>query len=164
MATVNEVACSGLKSHAKIQIDHRAAIGAPPREFRIQKYLGITYPQWLKWPLLTILPFHSTKILFDRLNPLPMKDSWCRQFVVRLKTRQSLDKGDGKGPRVANLTEYVVIQKLRIQGAEEPWKIWGTIHPSTMEEIDDMLESGSSDAGQGMMERLNTMTRTMMSG
>lgn len=43
-----------------------------------------------------------------------------------------------------NLTEYVVIQKLTLNGKESPWKMWGTVDPNTVEEVEKMIEGGKT--------------------
>jgi len=167
VGTINEIACAGLQRHAKLQIAQRTAAKVLPGKFEIEKYIGFSYPQWLRWPLVTFLPFQSTKILMDKASPLQMgKDTTMRQCVARVKSRQSLDRGDGKPPRVADLTEYVVIQKLKINGVEQPWKIWGTVQRSTMEEIHEWLEKKAEAATsrEGIWERASTAARSMASG
>ena len=62
--------------------------------------------------------------------------SALRQAVVRLKTRQSMERLLPSGLVVAGtgeikeFTEYIVIQKRILKEKEEPWIIWGSAEES----------------------------------
>lgn len=166
MAKIPDVACKGLADKARIRIEQRKAAKGPPQEFRIQKYNGWNSPRWLPWPLTTWLPFQSTRVLVEKMVPLPVgQESWIRQCVVRLRTVQSLDKGRGTGPQSQSLTEYIVIQKLSINGQEQPWRMWGTVKPhSTFEtfEIMDGKFSPLSSFSSLMKEKMGEITGVSM--
>lgn len=161
VSTINKIACKGLIQSSQRRIGQRPLGEA--HSFYIMEYTGITYPQFLRWPLLSFLPFSSTKIVSDKVAPLPFgKNNLLRQCVVRLRSRQRLDNYDGKGPKIADMTEYVVIQKMRIDDEDEGWKIWGTTKPSTMEDIEKIMEGSSTtprlrDTVQGQFSRLTGM-------
>lgn len=135
MTQIPNIVCKGLEESAKIQIEQRKAAKKPRQTFRIQNYNGWNAPSWLVWPL-TLLPFQSTRVMTDKIAPIPFgKSSWIRQCVVRIKSTQTLDRGTGKGLESKTLEEYVVIQKLAFDGEEQPWKIWGTVQPSSADAI-----------------------------
>ena len=132
---ISSLVCKGLENNARLQIDQRKAARKPPQTFRIQSYNGWNAPSWLVWPL-TLLPFQSTRVITDKIAPIPFGNSaWIRQCVVRIKSTQVLDRNLGNGPESKTLEEYVVIQKLAFDGEEQPWKIWGTVQPSSAKEI-----------------------------
>lgn len=70
------------------------------------------------------------------------------QVVVKIKSTQSLQriaKGnhekvgtDGHGSQDApkTLVEYVVLQRMMLDGKESPWRIWGTTQET---KVDDVL-------------------------
>lgn len=161
ISTINKIACRGLIQSSQQRIGKRRA--GETHSFHIMQYLGVQYPQFLRWPLLSILPFSATKIVSDKVAPLPFgKNNLLRQCVVRIRTRQTLDRQDGTGPKTADLTEYVVLQRMRIEEQDEGWKIWGTTKPSTAEEIEKIMGANSTtprfrDALQGQLSRLTGM-------
>ena len=161
LSTINKIACKGLAQSSQRRIDRRR--DRDSQSFHIMGYPGVKYPQFLRWPLLSLLPFSATKIVSDKVAPLPFgKNNLLRQCVVRIRTRQRLDKFDGRGPKTAELTEYVVIQRLRIDGQDEGWKIWGTTKPSTRDEIEKIMGGGSTtprltDTLQGQFSKLTGM-------
>ena len=110
MTKIPNLVCKGLEQSSRIQIEQRKAANSPPQRFRIQHYNGWNEPPWLVWPL-TLLPFKSTRVLTDRLVPLPMmgKNSSVRQCIVRIKSTQTLDRGTGKGPESRSLTVWAVL-------------------------------------------------------
>jgi hypothetical protein len=158
VSTINKIACRGLIQSSQQRISKRRV--AEPHSFHIMQYLGIQYPLFLRWPLLSLVPFSATKVVSDRVAPLPFgNNNLLRQCVVRIRTRQRLDRHDGTGPKTADLTEYVVLQRMRIQGQDEGWKMWGTTKPSTTEEIEKIMGANPTtsrfrDALQGQLSRL----------
>ncbi len=62
--------------------------------------------------------------------------------------------------QIFNRTEYVVIQKLEINGKEGDWKFWGTVDPNTMEEIDKLMkgQKGQDTLAARFREQLSTVT------
>jgi mitochondrial protein MBA1 len=161
ISIINKIACKGLIQSSQRRIGQRRDTDS--HSFHIIQYLGMKYPQFLRWPLLSFLPFSATKIVSDKVAPLPFgKNNLLRQCVVRIRTRQRLDRFDGTGPKIAELTEYVVIQRMRIDGQDEGWKIWGTTKPSTMEDIEKIMGGISTsprlrDTLQGQFTRLTGM-------
>jgi protein MBA1 len=161
ISTINKIACKGLIQSSQQRIGKRRA--GETHSFHIMQYLGVQYPQFLRWPLLSLLPFSATKIVSDKVAPLPFgKNNLLRQCVVRIRTRQTLDRQDGTGAKTADLTEYVVLQRMRIEEQDEGWKIWGTTKPSTAEEIEKIMGANSTtprfrDALQGQLSRLTGM-------
>ena len=160
MSTIKKIACKGL-----IQSSERLLALRKPGDVLsfTMIYTGMKYPQFLRWPLLSFLPFSATKIVSDKVVPLPFgENNLLRQCIVRIRTRQALDKFDGKGPKTAEMTEYVVIQRMRIEGQDDGWKIWGTTNPSTWEEIEKMMGEGTAvpeltDRLQGQISKLTGM-------
>ena len=61
-----------------------------------------------------------------------MKGYAIRQAVVRIRSRQSLERfsaDDALVPGSGNAQEkieYVVVQRNTIDNKESPWKVWGT--------------------------------------
>lgn len=80
-----------------------------------------------------------------------------RQSIVKIKSRQVFDKGDGNGEKTVDVTEYVVIQRLYGEGNEKKWMIWGTVQPSTKEEIDSLFEVQAISAGGGLWDRFKSL-------
>jgi protein MBA1 len=161
VSTINKIACKGLIQSSQRRIGQRSQ--GESHSFHIMEYMGIRYPQFLRWPLLSFLPFSATKIVSDKVAPLPFgKNNLLRQCVVRIRTRQRLDRHDGADPKIAELTEYVVIQRMRLEGQDGGWKIWGTTKPSTMEEIEKIMGGTSTiprlrDTLQGQFSRMTGM-------
>ena len=143
MSTINRIACKGLIQQSQRSIAGRRDSTA--QKFSIVGYKGIQYPQFLRWPLLSILPFNATKIVSDKLAPLPFgQNNLLRQVVVRISSRQQLQTTDTPVGKTADLTEYVVIQRMRMDGVDEGWKLWGTTKPSTLQEIEQTLGGTST--------------------
>lgn len=135
MKRISPLVCKGLENNSRIQIEQRKTAKKPSQKFRIQSYKGWNAPPWFIWPL-TLLPFQSTRVMTDKIAPIPYgKNSWIRQCVVRIKSTQTLDRGLGNGAESKTLEEYVVIQKLALDGEEQPWKIWGTVQPHSALQI-----------------------------
>lgn len=63
-------------------------------------------------------------------------DSGLRQAVVKISSRQSLERLDANGDPVADTgraqdkVEYVVVQRKLWEGTEEQWMVWGTVGES----------------------------------
>ena len=160
MAKLPDLACKGLVQNAQAQIQRRKTADKSTPKF-IMQYNGWNSPTWLPWPF-TLLPFQSTRVLTDRMIPLPIgKDSWIRQCVVRVKTTQTLDKGAGQRSQTKSLIEHVVIQKVSLEGKEKPWKMWGTVEPSNTSQIFEMQEKRVSPVStfwDMMKEKMSSMT------
>ena len=74
-------------------------------------------------------------------KPMPNESS-LRQAVVRIRSRQVLEKVNRRGKKeevsAKDMDEYLVIQKLMVEGREGDWVVWGTTHetdPNTL--LDD---------------------------
>ncbi|KAK5086324.1 hypothetical protein LTR05_003492 [Lithohypha guttulata] len=156
--TIRRISCTGLKRSLQIRLDQRKAMKMPPETWDVE-YRGLTNDDKLYWWITALIPprFRSTQIITDRSAQLPVgTDSSARQVVVKIKTKQTLDKNDGKGPKTVNKDEYVVLQRLRFDGEEDDWQIWGTTSPSNEEDINAILSENASAARRKMtfMERL----------
>jgi protein MBA1 len=142
MSQIAPLVCKGLENSARLQIEQRKTARKPLQKFRIQSYSGWNAPSWFIWPL-TLLPFQSTRVMTDKIAPIPVgKDAWIRQCVVRIKSTQTLDRGSGSGPETKTMEEYVVIQKLAFDGEEQPWKMWGTVQPDSAQDIMRIASGG----------------------
>jgi hypothetical protein len=164
MSNIPNLVCKGLENDARIQIEQRKVAKKSRQTFRIQSYSGWNAPPWFIWPL-TLLPFQSTRVMTDKIAPIPFgKSAWIRQCVVRIKSTQTLDRGLGLGPESKTIEEYVVIQKLALDGEEQPWKMWGTVQPSSAQEIIKIAGGKFSPVGTFfdiLKEKLSSMTRVM---
>lgn len=91
----------------------------------------------------------------DRYAALPIgNDGSLRQVFVRIKSKQTLDKHDGNGVKEVERSEIVVIQKMKIDGVEDDWMIWGTTEPSTGEKLDEVLDASARSGKQTAWGRL----------
>lgn len=163
--TIEKIACTGLSRQLMIKLDHKQALKLPKEEWKIQ-YSGFTpgLKGSLSWLAHTLCPpwFRSTRILADRISPLPIgKNATLRQVIAEIKSYQTLDKKDGSPPKGQQKTEMVVMQKLRMDGEEDDWMIWGTIEPMTKEQVDEVLNS--SKEGVGLMDQVQNKMFEMQS-
>ncbi|KAK5268703.1 hypothetical protein LTR96_006411 [Exophiala xenobiotica] len=159
-ATLEKIACDGVLAKAKSRIQRRKKMNAK-EDWKLMKYLGIDYPLRLqRWPISVLLPNAAARVVTDRLAPLPFPNSSFRQCTVRIKSCQWGKTASMDYARIFNRTEYVVIQKLTINGKEGDWKFWGTVDPSTMEEIEKMMEGQKTQETMAsrFRETLSTMT------
>lgn len=160
MNTLENIACDGLLQASRTRIENRKRHGTD-ESWTLENYRGITYPAFLeKWPLSALLPFSSTRVVSDRLAPLPFPDSTFRQCTVRIKSVQSFQAADESKPKISSRVEYVVIQRLQMNGKDPGWRLWGTVDPSTMEEIDKLFENlnGAETLAGRFKEQMSTMT------
>lgn len=161
--TISRIACRGLQTALKNRLDHRRAVNGPPETWTI-KYKGwtpegMTLSTW-SWLTQALMPrtLKSTRVVADRMGQIPIgKNSKIRQVTVKIRSIQTLNKNDGTGPKSKYVEEYVVIQKMKIDGEEEPvWKLWGTTQPSTEKEIDKMFnEKRELSPFQELSNRMN---------
>ena len=77
-----------------------------------------------------------------RATPIPgVKDAALRQAVVRIKSRQSLEKLTPSGEvvpgtgEVQDKVEYIVLQRNTWNKKPGPWLIWGTVGESDWKKI-----------------------------
>jgi mitochondrial protein MBA1 len=90
--------------------------------------------------------FTGVRVLSDRATPIPdFPDSGIRQIVLRISSQQSREtysseygalEGLPPPAKIQDCTEYIVIQKVRINGFEKDWQIWGYTKPTTLEDLD----------------------------
>ncbi|KAL5337555.1 hypothetical protein BJX70DRAFT_369112 [Aspergillus crustosus] len=114
--------------------------------------------------------FTGIRVVSDRATQIPeLPDSGVRQVVLRITTRQSTGKLQRQVARKGvestqrpslkqqDCTEYIVIQKLRWTGEEEPWRIWGHATPTTIDDLSSPLFA----QGLSMADRLEAMRESM---
>ena len=75
-----------------------------------------------------------------------MEKSALVQVVVKIKSMQSLEtiikgteEGDDTSSRIADddnkrLVEYLVLQRIMIDGEEQPWMVWGTTQETSVDQ------------------------------
>ena len=81
----------------------------------------------------------GARVMSDRAARLPVNGAALRQVVVRIESEQTLTKIEGRsrkaqteGAEVRRLEkksktrEYIVIQRMVLDGKEREWKVWGT--------------------------------------
>lgn len=83
------------------------------------------------------------RVVSSRGTPISGKrfDRWIRQAVVRIESLQKLTRYDKDGKVISDkparvVVEYLVIQRKTWDGEERPWKIWGTIKETTIEDVE----------------------------
>lgn len=108
------------------------------------------------------MPGTQAKIVSDRIVPFPLtKNAYIRQCIVRIKSLQELDLGDGSPPTHADLTEYLVMQQLKLEGQQPVWKIWGTTKPASKKEVEELIKEGLKGEDRiSLMDRLTAMDPT----
>ncbi|KIX92111.1 uncharacterized protein Z520_12195 [Fonsecaea multimorphosa CBS 102226] len=149
------ICCEGLLAQARTRVEQRKAFRRTKEPWKMMSYSGIQYPAWLeRWPLSVFLPKASTRVVSDRLAPLPFADTYLRQCIVRIRSVQNYFLADRDKDSILKHIDYVVIQKMTIKGEEGPWKVWGLTEPSTMKEIDTLLEGKGQESGTTLVERI----------
>lgn len=68
-----------------------------------------------------------------------------RQVVVRIQSRQSLiktspkqtqgDRQKQQEEKQKDCTEYLVIQRLMVNGVEGDWRVWGLANETTLKDL-----------------------------
>lgn len=154
-ATIKEIACSGLSASLRSQLAVEKKRKMPKAVWSI-KYRGIRLPRWIIWPFSSLMPFRAVKVMSDQAVPVPLggKEATWRQTVVEINSRQSVDRGDGKGVLTKDLTEYVLIQNMYGDGLNKGWMIWGTGLSSDEGTIDNILEQTKMNKGNGWFDRI----------
>ncbi|EXJ61221.1 uncharacterized protein A1O5_12013 [Cladophialophora psammophila CBS 110553] len=148
------ICCEGLMAQARMRIEQRKALRRRKEPWVLLSYSGIRYPAWLeRWPISVLLPAASTRVVSDRLAPLPFADTYLRQCIVRINSVQNYLLADSDKDVMLKHTDYVVIQKMTVKGEEGPWKIWGLTEPSTMKEVDGLL-AGKGQEATTLAERI----------
>ena len=160
--TIREIACSGLSAEVRSKIAAAKKRKHPKAVWSIQKYRGMRLPKWIIWPLSSMIPFRAIKVMSDQVLPVPLggKEATWRQTVVRIKSRQTWDRGDGNGAQTKDLTEHVLIQNITGDGMNKGWMIWGTGEPSDEETIENILEQTKMNKGDGWLDRIRNMMST----
>lgn len=126
-----------------------------PYSWEITSYhgkLGTFTPQW---PLTSLIPTNlkAYKVVNDAVGQVPFaSDSLMRQVTVRITSTQQYRLRGTKDVQEKQLTEYFVIQKLMWFGEDEPWKVWGTVEPTTEKEIQKILDDGKAEGS--LMDRV----------
>lgn len=102
----------------------------------------------MRWTLHKYIGF--PRIVSTRIAMLPdMPNSAVYQVVVKLKSEQTLErirraedggadivtKGPGNEPK--QMVEYLVLQRMTLEGKENPWMIWGTTEETKVEDVLD---------------------------
>jgi len=153
--------CTGLATKACNRIERRGATksGASNQEhWELLSYgglpvLGSKVPPW---PLCSWMPGKAYKVVNDVVGALPVSnDVLIRQVIVRITSKQKYNLNNGKGDQQKTLTEYVVLQKILFQGEDEGWKVWGTVKPNTVEEIQAMVEEDKKEGS--LMDRVRAL-------
>lgn len=123
---------------------------------------------WWQFPLSSLwaylVPGVRTKVVSDRAASVPLgEDTVVRQVVVRIRSRQSLirlkpsprstrestiEGQEQTEKKIQDLTEYVVIQQLILDGRERPWMIWGTVQETDEKGVEALLAKGWSGMGE----------------
>lgn len=122
MATLADVCHEGLLTSFRTRINVR-----PPKES-------------LQWTLHKYGRF--SRIVSTNIATLEIEESAIYQVVVKLKSTQSLAQIPANG-LTTNMTEerkvveYVVLQRIMLNGKEGKWKIWGTIEESKEDVLGD---------------------------
>lgn len=117
------------------------------------------------------------RVVSDRATQIPeLPNSGVRQVVVRITSRQSTGKvlappskhkgqghkssvpAEAPAPKQQDCTEYVVIQKMRWTGEEEPWRVWGHTSPTTVDDLQDAAFA----PGLSASDRIEAMKSQMM--
>ncbi|KAF2205104.1 hypothetical protein GQ43DRAFT_363185 [Delitschia confertaspora ATCC 74209] len=97
--------------------------------------------EMMSWRLLKHLS--RPRIVSNRATPLPLpgdSEAALRQVVVRLHTRQLVEKWETQKKAQVNsvekdVVEYVVLQRIMRRGKEEDWKVWGFANETTYQEL-----------------------------
>jgi len=134
----------------------------------------------LHWVLVQYLK--NARLVSHRATALPMKikgeDVGIRQAVVKIVSLQRLQRGQLRSSRLHSrgtkggnefwrfeqedveweperekiVVEYVVLQTLLIEGKEQPWKIWGFVEETKVEDLKGLtagaLAGMESSAGE----------------
>lgn len=159
---IQTIACEGLTAQARARIGRRRTYARSEEPWEIVKYLGIDYPSWLNnWPISVLLPNASLRVVEDKINPLPLANSYMRQCTVRIKSLQHYLPADTEEALLMIHTDYIIIQKMTIRGEDSPWMLWGTVEPSTMAEINKLLDGGSDVLSSTFTERLRQSLPTL---
>lgn len=89
----------------------------------------------------------TPRIVSTRMSKLPTDESMIMQVVVKVKSTQSLQKFrrgvgqreesiiQGPGDQPKTMVEYVVLQRMMIEGKLNDWMIWGTTQESKVEDV-----------------------------
>ncbi|KAL1959610.1 hypothetical protein VTO42DRAFT_1645 [Malbranchea cinnamomea] len=149
-ATLQKICCAGLYQDFAARISRRAR-STPKLAWTLHKYIKFPYAP----------NFSGARVITDRATLLPVGDKenfGIRQTVVRIRSLQSLatptqtsannEASQAKAGEVKqqDCTEYVVIQRMVVNGEEGEWKVWGLTNETTLDvvETDPMFAPGLS--------------------
>lgn len=162
---IRPLLCAGLANTIQSRIKLHNESMSPPESWKIVRYtspirLKFTSPYLLY--LYPFIPFTQAKIMSDRVVPFPVgQNIYLRQCIVRICSRQSLDKKDGNPPAQANLTEYIVMQQMnRDPGEPVKWKLWGTTKPTSRQEMEKLVDVTGGEEKMTLLDRLKTADPT----
>lgn len=163
LRALQSICASGLYDQCRTLIDQAKERDLPKQDWYLIRYSGVNYPQFLeKWPLNFFLPYSSARVVSDKATAIPFgKQSYLRECIVRIKSVQSVSTR-GKSLHTDKFTEYIVLQKLTVDGDEGKWRVWGTVDPSK-EELEEILSgknkgANSNGFAEQFKERMSGMT------
>ena len=92
----------------------------------------------LQWTLYKYIGF--PRIVSTNIIPLEIDNSALYQVVVKIRSLQSLVRLPVNGSasdatEKMKMEEYVVLQRMMLEGKEGAWKVWGTIEESKVEDV-----------------------------
>ena len=153
--TLKRVCCAGLNETSQAQIARRANTDEPGKTWKRIALRGLPVPTWIPWPFSRLVPFAAVRVVSDRAAPIPgLKGAGIRQTVVRIVSEQELETKDKIITKRS--AEWIVLQKMTMDGQERGWKIWGTVEPTDTAEAEKQAEI--SNQGPGLSERLSAVT------
>jgi hypothetical protein len=158
--SLRKILCTGLFTKFESQIKRRNETNQPAQTWKVVRYtspLRLPFSSRLAfWPLNTLLPGTQAKVVADRVVPFPFgKDLLIRQCIVRIRSLQSLDRNDGSPPSEADVTEYLVMQQMRVDDNEPPvWKLWGTTKPATKEQMNALVSEEAQSQKLTVVDRM----------
>jgi hypothetical protein len=160
--TLQNICCDGLMQQSSIRMQRRIKLRANNEKWTLKSYRGVQYPHWLQyWPTSVLLPKAHARVMSDRYSALPFPNSSVRQVVVRISSVQEYTLANAAASTTRNHTDYVVIQKMTTKGEEGEWKIWGLVHPTSPEEIEELVsgKGAGADAEETLTERVTNKLR-----
>ena len=117
METLEKICADGLLETFRRRIEQRS-----PKE-------------QLRWTIHRYLS--SPRVVSHKAASFPeVSNSGLRQAVVRIRSRQSLERYNESGDLIPGTDqtqdkkEYIVVQRKRWDGRDEDWMIWGTLGES----------------------------------
>lgn len=120
MASLTNVCYEGLLTSFRTRINARPL--KESLQWTLHKYIG------------------SPCIVSTNVATLEIEESAVYQVVVRLESIQSLEKIPANGltsdtTEEKKVVEYLVLQRIMLNGNEGKWKVWGTMEESKAEDV-----------------------------